>query len=137
MPQRSVQVALPTLAHIFIGLLVLGSLAGCGNGPKDKLLGKWIGDRIENVSADDAARAAGWVKGTMWEFVGDRLTVTIPAEPSRTGTFKVTKAEGGKMNIRVARSDGQADETSVSLTDAKTMRWDIGDNREIVLVRAE
>jgi hypothetical protein len=120
-----------------MGLLALSSLGGCANGPKDKLMGKWIGDRIENVSADDAARAVGWVKGTMWEFAGDKLKVTIPAEPARTGTFKVTKAEGGKMTVRIARSDGQADEASVNLTDAKTMRWDIGNSREIVLVRAE
>jgi hypothetical protein len=137
MPHRSAHVAHRTLASVFIGLLALSSLASCGNGPKDRLLGKWIGDRIENVSADDAAKAIGWVKGTMWEFAGDKLTISIPAEPARTGTFKVTKAEGGKMTLRVARSDGQADEASLSLTDAKTMRWNIGENREIVLVRAE
>jgi hypothetical protein len=137
MPHRSTHVALGTLVRLCLGLLAVSSLGGCSKGPKDTLLGKWIGDRIENVSADDADRAAGWVKGTMWEFVGDKLTVTIPAEPARTGAFKVTKADGGKMTIRVARSDGQADVASVNLTDAKTMRWDIGDSREIVLVRAE
>jgi hypothetical protein len=137
MPHRSDHVALRVLAPLFLGLLALSSLGGCGQGPKDKLLGKWIGDRMENVSADDAAKAVAWVKGTMWEFAGDKLTVTIPAEPSRTGTFKVTKAEGGKMTIRIARSDGRADEAAVNLTDAKTMRWDVGESREIVLVRAE
>ncbi len=130
MPHRNV-------VCVCLGLLALSSMTACGTSPKDKLTGKWIGDRIENVSAEDAARAIGWVKGTMWEFAGDKLTVTIPAEPARTGTYKVTKGEGGKMSVRVARSDGQADEANVKLTDAKTLRWDIGESREIVLVRAD
>ena len=136
MPHRSVHAVLRTVACVCLGLLALSSLA-CGKSPKDKLIGKWIGDRIENVSADDAAKAIGWVKGTMWEFAGDKLTVTIPAEPARTGTFKVTKADGEKLTIRVARSEGPADEASVTLSDAKTMRWNIGQDREIVLVRAD
>jgi hypothetical protein len=132
MSHRSAHVALR-----FLALLALSSLASCSKGPKEQLYGKWVGDRIENVSTDDAARAVGWVRATMWEFAGDKLTVSVPAEPSRTGTFNVTKSENGKMTIRVARADGQTDEASVKLTDPKTLHWDIGDNREIVLVRAE
>ncbi len=110
--------------------------ASCGKSPKDKLVGKWIGDRIENVSADDAARAIGWVKGTMFELTPDKLTVTVPTQEPRTGTYKIGKVDGDKVTIAVAR-EGGADEAKLTLADPRTIRWDIGHNREIVLVRAD
>jgi hypothetical protein len=112
------------------------ALAGCGGGPKDKLQGKWIGDRIENVAADQLVRATGWVKGTTLEFAGDKLTVTIPAEQARTGAYKVAKVEGQKISLDVTHPGQAVDDLTVSMTDEKTMRWDIGQGREIVLVRA-
>jgi len=137
MPHRFARAVSSPRPHLCFGLLACLTLAACSNGPKDKLRGKWIGDRIENVSADDAARAMGWVKGAMWEFAGDKLTVSIPAESPRTGTFKVAKAEAEKLVLSVTRPDGQTDETVLRLSEGKTIHWDIGQNREIVLVRAE
>jgi hypothetical protein len=121
-----------------LALTMLFLAVGCGRAPEDKIAGKWIGERIDNVSADQVARATGWVKGTSMEFSGDKLTVTIPAEPARKGTFKVAKLEGDKMVLSVARSDGPGrDEATLTLMDDKTMRWDIGQGREILLVRAK
>jgi hypothetical protein len=136
------------LAKISLFSLVLVSLAmavGCGKSPADRLAGKWVGDRIDNVSADDVARATGWVKGTSFEFAGDKVTVTIPAEPARKGTFKVAKAEGEKMTLAVTHSDDAAkspasptpDLATMTMLNEKTMSWDIGDSREIVLVRVQ
>ncbi len=114
------------------------AVAGCSRGPEDKLAGKWIGDRIDNVSADQVARATGWVKGTSMEFSGDKLTVTVPTEPARRGTFKVAKADGDKLVLSIARADGPTrDEATLTLIDDKTMRWDIGQGRDIVLVRSQ
>jgi hypothetical protein len=111
-------------------------MAGCGKSPEERLAGKWVGDRIDNVSADQVARATGWVKGTTFEFAGDKLTVTVPAEPARKGTFKVSRLEGDKMVLLVARSDTQAhDEATLTLHNDKTMTWDIGRGREVLLVR--
>lgn len=113
-------------------------LSGCAKKPEEKLSGKWVGDRIDNVSADEVARATGWVKGTTFEFAGDRLTVTIPAEPSRKGTFKVSRVEGDKMVLLVARSDSSTyDETTLTLRGDKGMSWDIGHGREVLLVRTQ
>ncbi len=128
--------------QLFLGptlpLAMLFLAVGCSRAPEDKLAGKWIGDRIDNVSADQVARATGWVKGTSMDFSGDKLTVTIPAEPARKGTFKVAKVEGEKMVLSVARSDGPThDEAVLTLVDDKTMRWEIGQGREIVLVRSQ
>jgi hypothetical protein len=111
--------------------------AACGKKPEDKLTGKWVGDRIDNVSADQVAQATGWVKGTTFEFSGDKLKVTVPAEPTREGTFKVSRIEGDRMVLSVARPDNRApDETTLTLHGDKSMSWDIGSGREVLLVRA-
>lgn len=124
-------------ATMLVAVAVLLPLAGCAKGPKDKLQGKWIGDRIENVTAEQVVKATGWVKGMTMEFSGDEMTVTIPAEQPRRGAFKVAKAEANKMTVAVARSDGQgADEATLTLAEDKSLHWDIGEGREIVLVHA-
>jgi hypothetical protein len=118
--------------------VTLSCLFGCSRAPEDKLAGKWIGDRIDNVSADQVARATGWVKGTTFEFAGDKLTVTVPAEPPRKGTFKVSRMEGDKLVLSVARSDTPTyDETTLTMHNEKTMSWDIGQGREVLLVRTQ
>src|SRR5689334_24311974 len=88
-------------AALALPLFVLG----CGGGPADKLEGKWVGDRIDNVSAEQVARATAWVKATTLEFAGDKLTVTIPTETARKGTFKVAKVDGDKLVLSVHRKD--------------------------------
>jgi len=55
---------------------------------------------------------------------------------ARTGAYKVAKVEGPKFTLDVAHPGQPADDLTVSMTDEKTMRWDIGQGREIVLVRA-
>ena len=84
-------------------LATLVLLAGCGKSPKDKLAGKWVGDRIDNVSADQVASATGWVKMTTFEFAGDSITVTIPSEPPRKGTYKVSRVDGDTLVLAFAR----------------------------------
>jgi hypothetical protein len=120
------------------GALAMFASVGCGGGPADKLEGKWVGERIDNVSAEQVARATAWVKATTLEFAGDKLTVTIPAEPARKGTFKVAKVDGDKIVLSVLRKDtGARDESAFTVQGDKTLRWDIGDDREITLVRGQ
>lgn len=119
-------------------LATLVPLAGCSKGPKDRLQGRWIGDRIENVPAEALARATGWVKGTELHFAGDKVTVTIPAEQPRTGTFRVAKVDGNHLSLDVAREGGQTDPAELVMTeDNKLLRWQIGEGREIVLARVQ
>ena len=118
-------------------MLTLFFLAACGKSPEDKLAGKWVGDRIDNVSAEQVARATGWVKGTTFEFAGDKVTVTVPAEPARKGSFKVSRVDGDKMVLSVARPDVSTfDAATVTMHGDKIMSWDIGHGREVLLVRA-
>jgi hypothetical protein len=132
---RSVRLSCPALVGMALALLVA---SGCGGGPADKLEGKWVGERIDNVSAEQVAKATAWVKATTLEFAGDKLTVTIPTETARKGTFKVAKVEGDKVVLSVHRKDSPTrDETTFTLQGDKTLRWDIGQSREITLVRAQ
>jgi hypothetical protein len=125
-------------ARLFALAAAMIASTACGAGPVDKLEGKWVGERIDNVSAEQVARATAWVKATTLEFAGDKLTVTIPTEPARKGTFKVAKVDGDKVVLSVRRKDSQArDESTFMLQGDKSLRWDIGQSREITLVRAQ
>jgi hypothetical protein len=113
-------------------------VAGCGKNPEERLAGKWVGDRIDNVSADQVARATGWVKGTTFEFSGDKLTVSLPAESPRTGTFKVSRVDGDKMVVSIARPDTPTyDEATLTMHGDKSMSWALGQGREVLLVRMQ
>jgi hypothetical protein len=109
--------------------------AGCAKGPQDRLAGKWVGETIDNVPPDHEARANGWVRGTSFEFKGDKMTVSIPAEEPRTGTYKVDRASGNRLTLQVYRASGEADETALMFMGENTLRWDIGNDRSIKLSR--
>jgi hypothetical protein len=132
-----------TAARQFATVLALATLVpfatGCSKGPKDKLQGKWVGEKIDNVPVDAEARATGWVKGTTFEFKGDKVIVTIPAEEPRTGTFTVANVGGNKNKLSVAftRANGDIDEASFTLADeGKALKWDIGNERTVTLARS-
>jgi hypothetical protein len=128
----------PSLYRKALVLVTLTCLSGCGKGPADRLSGKWVGDRIDNVSAEQVARATGWVKGTTFDFAGDKVTVTIPAEAPRQGTFKVSRVEGDKMVLSIARPEAPTyDEATFVMKSDKSMSWDLGQGREALLVRAQ
>jgi hypothetical protein len=117
--------------------LMLPSVAGCEKSPKDKLQGRWLGESIENVPSAQLTKSTGWVKGTAIEFAGNKVTVTIPAETPRTGTFKVAKAEGDGLLVSFLRDEGGHDEAEMKLVGDQTLRWRIGDGREIVMLKAK
>jgi hypothetical protein len=117
--------------------IILPTAAGCDKSPKDRLQGRWLGESIENVSAAQAPKATGWVKGTAFDFQGNKVTVTIPAETPRTGTFRVTKAEGDTLLVSFLREEGGRDEAEMQLVGEQSLRWRIGGGREIVLLKAK
>jgi hypothetical protein len=127
-------------AHVpkFLALVIsLPAVAGCEKTPRDKLQGRWLGEAIDNVSPSETARATGWVKGTALEFNGSKVTVTIPAESPRNGSFKIAKADGDKVTVSFLREEGGHDEAEFRFVGDQTLRWDIGSGREVVLLRAK
>jgi hypothetical protein len=117
--------------------LTLPVVGGCEKSPKDKLQGRWLGESIENVPSAQLTKSTGWVKGTAIEFQGNKVTVTIPAETPRTGTFKVAKAENDGLLVSFVRDEGGHDEAEMKLVGDQTLRWRIGDGREIVMLKAK
>jgi len=119
-------------------LLCLPLVTGCAKKPEEKLKGKWVGDRIENVSFEQILTATGWVRGMTMELDGKTMTVSVPNEAPRSGTFSVEQAENDALVLSVPRPDGfGTDEMRLSFLDENTLRWDIGESRDIVLVRSK
>jgi hypothetical protein len=116
--------------------ITIPAAAGCEKSPKDRLQGRWLGESIENVPTNQVQKATGWVKGTAVEFSGNKVTVTIPAEAPRSGTFRVARREGDAMHVTFLREEGGRDEAVMQLVGDQTLRWRIGDGREIVLLKS-
>ena len=117
-------------------LITLPAAAGCAKSPKDKLQGRWLGEAIENAPATQVQKATGWVKGTAIEFSGNKVTVTIPAEAPRTGSFKIARVEGDRLFVNFNRDEGGRDEAEMQIVDDHTLRWRIGGGRDVVMLKA-
>jgi hypothetical protein len=118
-------------------VVALSAIVACEKSPRDRLQGRWLGESIENVSSADATKATGWVKGAALEFSGSKVTVTIPAEAPRDGTFKVAKLDDERVTVSFLRAEGGRDEAAMRFVGDEQIRWDIGAGREIVLLRAK
>ena len=75
---------------LFAAILVVPALTGCKQSVKQRLQGRWVGEQAINFPANQTRSAGGWARGASFEFQGNRVTVSIPAESPRQGTFKVT-----------------------------------------------
>jgi hypothetical protein len=124
-------------ANVALALAItIPAVSGCEKSPRDKLQGRWLGESIENVPANQLQKATGWVKGTAIEFNGNKVTVTIPAESPRSGTFKVSRHEGDALLLSFNRDEGGHDEAEMTLVGDQQLRWKIGEGREVVMVKA-
>jgi hypothetical protein len=124
-------------ANVALALAItIPAVSGCEKSPRDKLQGRWLGESIENVPAHQLQKATGWVKGTAIEFNGNKVTVTIPAESPRSGTFKVSRHEGEALVVSFNRDEGGHDEAEMTLVGDQQLRWKIGEGREVVMVKA-
>jgi hypothetical protein len=126
---------LSSLRRLIVVLPALLLLAGCAKGPQDRLAGRWVGESIDNIPPDQEARANGWVKGASFEFRGDRVTIAVPAEDPRTGSYKVERVNGQKLTLSITRPSGEADEAVFTLTGENSMKWDLGNDRQVKLTR--
>ena len=92
-----------------------------------------MGEQVDNFHPGQAARALGWAKGTALEFKGSRVTVSIPAESPRHGTFKIPEADDQQLRLTFLRPHGAADEATFVFEQDERLRWMLGDGRSIVL----
>jgi hypothetical protein len=108
-------------------------LTGCDDTPKERLEGRWIGERVDSFHPAQAPRAAGWATGLSFTFKGSRVTVAIPAESPRRGTYKIAQATKDELRLRFLRPTGAADEATFRFEGEDQLRWMLGDGRSIVL----
>ena len=78
---------------------------------------------MENVDQSFLAAATGWAKGTSFEFTGDRLTVIIPAEEPRSGTYAIGSVRDNHVAIQAKRGDGTLDPVELRVDDEQSLEW--------------
>ena len=88
-----------------------------------RLQGRWVGESVENLDPSFLAAATGWVKATSFEFAGDRMTVAVPTEEPRSGTFEIGSVHEGKIALLARRADGTVDRVDLRLDDDHSLRW--------------
>lgn len=119
------------LAPIAIALFSFG----CGKSPRDRLQGTWVGESVRQVHPSQAPRADGWVKGTRVEFAGNKVTVAIPTESARSGTYRLAKVEGNDMDMVFKRPEGAEDKSHMALTNDGKLVWTLGGGAELVMTK--
>lgn len=125
-----------SLRGVWAPLTALALLAvGCSSPAKRALEGRWLGESVENFDEEHTPSATGWAKGTSFEFSGSSLTVAIPAEEPRTGTYRVSSMEDRELRLAILDSDGEQTEVQLILDDEKSLRWVLGDGRSLVMRR--
>jgi hypothetical protein len=104
-------------------------------GLRDKLQGKWIGESAHNVHPDQQGRADGWARGTRVEFAANKVTVGIPAESARSGTYTIAKVDGNDLELVFKRPEGTEDRSRMRFTDDGKLAWTLKGGTEITLRR--
>jgi hypothetical protein len=117
----------------FALVLSVPSLLGCETTPKQRLQGKWIGEKVDNFSNVQAGRAGGWVSGTIFEFRGSRVVISIPAETPREGTFEIVSVRPEELTLSFLRAGGGKDQVAFRFEADDRLRWQLGDGRSVVL----
>jgi hypothetical protein len=122
-------------AAVAAGLLLAVVGAGCGHPVQRKLEGRWIGEGVENFDDAAAAVATGWAKGTSFEFAGSTLTIAVPAEEPRSGSYKVVGVHQNDVHLSVLGPSGKKDSLRLKLDDDRSIRWMLGAGRTLLMRR--
>ncbi|HSC89646.1 MAG TPA: hypothetical protein VLC09_20325 [Polyangiaceae bacterium] len=124
---------------IWLGLLLtsLSLGTGCAHPAERALAGRWHGESVENFTLDEMAAATAWARGTSFEFDGPNLTVEVPAEEPRRGTYRLAAIEDRTVKLTVLDSAGEQSELELVVDDKTSLRWMLGDGRALVLKRAQ
>jgi hypothetical protein len=120
-----------------LALLSVPGLVACGNPVQRQLEGRWLGDSVESFEQRELSRATGWARGVSFEFLGSKLTVTIPAEEPRSAQYQVASVHASDVRLAVLRPDGKTDPLHLRIDDERSVRWMLDDSHSIVLRRDE
>ena len=127
--------------HIWLCVAIALGACGCSKNPKDRLVGKWGGQSV--TIADDAKAEASqqsdanaWAKGVRLDFKKDKMTVAIPSERARSGSYEVKSTSGDTVTVGVMREAGGYDVAMFRFRGSK-MYWSVGDGHEVVMTRED
>ena len=117
----------------WVGLIAGFAALGCAHPAERALRGRWLGEAVENFDQDELAEATAWARGTMLEFRSSNITVSIPSEESRTGTYVLSSVVDRTVKLRVLDLEGQESDMEVVVDDEDHLRWLLGDGRSVVM----
>lgn len=118
----------------YLCALAASWLLGCGS-PEAALAGTWAGQNVESLDGTVSAARAGWARGTSLTFSGSRITVALPGEPPRRGSYRVLSDEDGKLELEVEGHAGHVDQTRLTLETDRLLRWHLSHVHTLVLRR--
>jgi hypothetical protein len=90
---------------------------------------------VDGVEPGLLGPATGWAKGTSFEFAGDRITVAIPTEEPRTGTYTISSVREGRIALAVKRADGTMDQLDLAFDDEHNLRWKLPQGAALLMHR--
>lgn len=117
------------------GLLAVPLLVACAHPAERALEGRWRGTSVENFDDGQVAAATGWARGTELSFRGHRVTIAVPAEEPRTGSYTLEGIEERKVTLSVLGADGERSTMQVIVDDEASLRWVLSEGRTVLMKR--
>jgi hypothetical protein len=90
---------------------------------------------VENFDDAEMAAATGWARGTELAFRGSRVTISVPAEEPKTGSYRLAAIEDRQVTLDVLGPDGEQSELELIVDDERSLRWVLGEGRTLLLER--
>jgi len=116
-------------------LLALLLPVACAHPAERALEGRWRGNSVENFDEAQMAAATGWARGTELSFRGHRVTIAVPAEEPRTGSYALEGIDDRKVTLSVLGADGEQSSMQLIVDDETTLRWVLAEGRTILMKR--
>ena len=126
-----------SLKKALILLSLVAATPACGHPVKRQLEGRWFGESVENFEQRELPAATGWARGVSFEFAGESLTVSVPADEPRTAPYQVASVQRNDVRLSVQRPTGEKESVRFRLDDERSIRWMLDEHHAVVLRREE
>jgi hypothetical protein len=118
-------------------LVLVVTASGCGHPVRRQLEGRWFGESVENFEQRELPAVIGWARGVSFEFAGENVTVSVPAEEPRTAPYQVASVQRNDVRLSVLRPTGEKESVHLRLDDERNIRWMLDEHHAVVLRREE
>lgn len=107
----------------------------CHGSPESQLDGRWLGDGFESLDGSVSAARAGWAKGTSLTFTDTRVSVQLPGEAPRSGSYEVVSDRDGALELAITGHDGHVDRAELTIETDELLRWHLTPVHTLVMRR--